>query len=183
MVHGFKIHNDHMKWRMLAVVLFLFLLAIGLIAFRIIQEQGENWNISQCQRNLRALANEFRAYRGLHGGQYPKTFDEVLSESNIGIANTEYVARKLSCPGFNDAMTQPTMIKRMGFLYVDWSKRYGTNDTPTNYPLLYDLNPENHHGKGINIALTGGIVFWDAHCAWIHRFGGEHPGFLVPLKE
>ncbi len=147
------------------------------------QNPAFNRDRARCQHNLISLSEQFRDYRDRSDGHYPKLFSEVFSETNSGISDIHVMIDMFKCPSVKQAATTGgDAITAMGYYYVDWSKWYGTNDAPEDYPILYDRRLQNHHGQGINIVLLNGTVFWDAKAEWFLDFVKKHPDYGLILN-
>lgn len=135
---------------------------------------------SQCQRNLRSLKTAVEEYPYDNDGQRPITLDEALS--NIGFGDAEKSSRMLRCPGIkNETVRGTDVASRTGYCYIDWSKWFGrTNVVPNTFPLLYDRALQNHEGKGVNVVLVDGTIFWDAEGCWLRDFAAKHPEYQLP---
>jgi hypothetical protein len=72
------------------------------------------------------------------------------------------------------------------YVYINWSQILDTTETDWRsgeYPLFYDRRMSNHKGRGINVVLTNGYVFWDSNAKWLKEFAAKHPTLEIPLPE
>jgi len=90
----------------------------------------------------------------------------------------------LHCPG---SKTKPGLLSDadewQDYIYIDWSRYYGAEKVPDDYPLIYDRRLSNHDGKGINVVTVGGEVYWDPDAGKLCSFALRHPEYEVPLPE
>jgi hypothetical protein len=137
----------------------------------------------QCQRNQKSAGSTFRCYVDDHDGDYPRTIGEFYSD--FGITNPESIYRMVRCPGFRaSGSARGDVDSRLGYFFVDWSKWFSkTNPVPNDYPLIYDYQLSNHNGRGINVLVVDGSVFWDDGAHWLQDFARKHPDFKLQIPE
>jgi len=84
------------------------------------------------------------------------------------------------CPSSGTAHGETTNVDEwMDYIYVYWPDG---EDTPTNYPWIYERRLSNH-GGGLYVAPIGGHAFWDEGARWLQTFAKEHPEFKIRMPD
>ena len=141
-----------------------------------------------CQWKLKANLN-FRLWY-LYGQDdgtilFPPDLKSAFLESEKNLVpGSPSNAIFLYCPGSG---TKPGLLSDadewQDYIYIDWSRYYGAEKVPDDYPLIYDRRLSNHDGKGINVVTVGGEVYWDPDAGKLCSFALWHPEYEVPLPE
>jgi hypothetical protein len=86
------------------------------------------------------------------------------------------------CPGSGTSPGEWTDVDQwMDYIYIPWSTTM--EQTPTDYPVMYDRRMSHHRGKGIHVLQVDAAVFWDEGAKWLRRFAAEHPEYKITLPE
>jgi hypothetical protein len=133
-------------------------------------------NKVQCGRNLKALRICITQYRDDHGGSFPPSLKEALT--NVGVGNIKL----LQCPSASQKSLSATdNSESLGYFYIDWSNR-GVEQPPGNFPVIYDAQLQNHR-NGINVVCIDGTLFWDGNANWLKTFAHKHPDANLPIPK
>ena len=135
------------------------------------------WKRKQCQNTLRALAYTVAMYRDMHNKMFPPSLSASASEEASS-------PRLLVCPGTGKHWGDYSNAEVWAdYLYINWSRYYGTNEPPGGYPLVYDRRLSNHRAQGVNIGAVDGSVRWDPSAQWLRDFASQHREYDVPLPR
>lgn len=172
-------HNTSLRPRRQRWLWLLLLLGVLLVASAMVGPRGISaWKRKQCANNLRALAFTVTMYRDMHDNMFPSLLGAAVLEQ------ASSSSRLLVCPGTGNEWGSLTDADRwMDYLYINWSRYYGTNAVPGGYPLIYDRHLSNHKGQGVNIAFVDGSVRWDSNATWLREFLDQHPQYEIPLPQ
>jgi hypothetical protein len=172
------------NWKKFATVFGIAGLFLAVISCRHFSSARFERDRLQCQQNHKSAGSTFRSYvNDDHDGDYPHTIRDVYAD--IGFTNAATVSRMLKCPGFRPSGSASGDVdSRLGYFFVDWSKWFSrTNPVPDDYPLIYDYQLSNHNGRGINVLVVDGSVFWDEGAHWLQDFARKHPEFKLQIPE
>lgn len=135
------------------------------------------WKRKECKGVVRALAYAVAMYRDMHDKMFPPNLSVSVSEEASS-------PRLLVCPGTGKNWGSYTNAEVWAdYLYINWSRYYGTNEPPGDYPLVYDRRLSNHKGRGVNIGAVDGSVRWDPNAVSLRVFATKHPEYDVPLPR
>jgi len=88
----------------------------------------------------------------------------------------------LLCPGSGTSPGEWADADQwMDYIYIRWPTTW--EQTPSNYPVMYDRRMSHHRGKGIHVLQRDAGVFWDEGAEWLRRFKAEHPEYKITLPE
>lgn len=130
----------------------------------------------QCRKHLRGIALSLDLDRQMNSNAWPRSLIEV---------DRGLLRKVLVCPGTGNRPGPDLESEAWSdYVYLDWS-RLTTNTGPSiaKYPLAFDRRLSNHAGRGINVVLVDGSVFWDDGGRWLAKFSQDHSAFKVPLLE
>lgn len=123
-----------------------------------------------CHRMLRSLWHSISAYRQDYHS-LPRNWQDIWTSHRI--------SRSLVCPM---VASNTLNANREDYLHPDFST-YPATASIDKYPLVYDRRLANHRGRGVNVVLVDGTVFWDDDAKWLRKFASAHPECKIPLPE
>ncbi len=153
--------REYLRW--IVVVL------AALAALAVLLPSRDRWRESDCKRRLQMLEVMVLDFEQTHDGKLPSDLDEVRRGPG-----RRWV---LVCPATEDNMYSEPEPGRCDYSLIDWSPELRAVTSDPNvllfqcpqfakYPLIYDARLSNHGGRGINVILVDGTVFWDQGGAW-----------------
>jgi hypothetical protein len=160
--------------------------------FTVRHVQQETDERLKCQQLLKALHSQvYLRYRPAHDGSFPDLglFPPDLKTSLMELEKhlapgAPSHALFLKCPGSSTKQGRLDDAEQwQDYIYINWSRYYGSKAVPPDYPLIYDRRLSNHGGKGVNEVSVQGVVRWDPDATALKKFAAEHPEYEVPLPQ
>jgi hypothetical protein len=144
----------------------------------------DRWREADCKRRLQTLHFLVADFSVTHDNRLPRSIDD-LPRGTVG----RWI---LVCPATVENIHQEPENGRYDYSLMDWSSELHAASADPNvllfscpqfarYPLICDAHLSNHGGRGINVILVDGTVFWDEDGAWLRDFAKLHPNKTIPV--
>ena len=153
------------------------LAAISTVAAALGGGCSADWRDSvQCRKHLKGIALTLDLERQMNSNAWPQSLIDV----DHGL-----LRKILVCPATGNTPGRDQDAQKWSdYIYVDWSKTVSNRSSAgPKYPLAFDRRLSNHRGRGINVVLIDGSVFWDQGGNWLSNFAKAHPEFNVPTVD
>lgn len=141
-----------------------------------IRDAREQARRSKCFDNIYQTHKSFVMFSMDHNKQFPTNIADMANYANN--------VKLFLCP--SSGRTPPTahgvaeLKDWLDYIYVPWPEG---EETPGDYPQMYDRRMSHHRSEGINLLLVNGGAFWDQGAGYLLQFAITHPNLHVPLPE
>jgi hypothetical protein len=141
-----------------------------------IRDAREQARRSKCFANIYQTHKAFLMFSMEHNNQFPTNIADMATYANN--------MKLFVCPSSGrippTARSVTELKDWLDYIYVPWPNG---EETPGDYPQMYDRRMSHHRGEGINLVLVNGGAFWDQGAGYLLQFAVTHPDLHVPLPE